>query len=144
MPWQSAAPALIDQTIYSFRLDRSIRSHAAMRAVPSLASTRLSGRAVGASECPRCRAALGPLRFGAIRTIAPLLLPDVLPLLRRADQALTLYLNEDFTARLLRTPRIRRPRYSADPSPYDTGERKCVTCSRTSSASWRRRAVRCC
>ena len=41
----------------------------------------------------------GPLRFGAIPTIAPFLLPDVLPLLRRAHQALTLYLREDFTAR---------------------------------------------
>jgi LysR family hydrogen peroxide-inducible transcriptional activator len=43
----------------------------------------------------------GPLRLGAIPTIAPYLLPGVLPALRRAHQELKLYLREDLTERLL-------------------------------------------
>jgi LysR family hydrogen peroxide-inducible transcriptional activator len=43
----------------------------------------------------------GPLRLGAIPTIAPYLLPGVLPGLRRAHGELKLYLREDLTARLI-------------------------------------------
>jgi LysR family hydrogen peroxide-inducible transcriptional activator len=43
----------------------------------------------------------GPLRLGVIPTIAPYLLPRVLPALRAAHPALRLYLREDQTARLL-------------------------------------------
>jgi LysR family hydrogen peroxide-inducible transcriptional activator len=43
----------------------------------------------------------GPLRLGAIPTIAPYLLPRALPALRRAHPELKLYLREDTTARLL-------------------------------------------
>src|SRR5260370_10566388 len=43
----------------------------------------------------------GPLRLGAIPTIAPYLLPRVLPALRRAHGDLKLYLREDLTNRLL-------------------------------------------
>lgn len=43
----------------------------------------------------------GPLRLGVIPTIAPYLLPGVLPALRRAHPGLRLYLREDQTARLL-------------------------------------------
>jgi LysR family hydrogen peroxide-inducible transcriptional activator len=43
----------------------------------------------------------GPLRLGAIPTIAPFLLPSVLPALRRAHGDLKLYLREDVTHRLL-------------------------------------------
>src|SRR5688572_23383079 len=39
----------------------------------------------------------GPLRLGVIPTIAPYLLPQVLPPLRRAHPELTLYLREDLT-----------------------------------------------
>ncbi|CAA7625097.1 hydrogen peroxide-inducible genes activator [Magnetospirillum sp. UT-4] len=43
----------------------------------------------------------GPLRLGVIPTIAPYLLPGVLPELRRTYPALRLYLREDQTARCL-------------------------------------------
>jgi LysR family hydrogen peroxide-inducible transcriptional activator len=43
----------------------------------------------------------GPLRLGVIPTIAPFLLPHVLPTLRRLYPKLKLYLTEDQTARLL-------------------------------------------
>jgi LysR family hydrogen peroxide-inducible transcriptional activator len=43
----------------------------------------------------------GPLRLGVIPTIAPYLLPQVLPKLRRLYPQLKLYLAEDQTARLL-------------------------------------------
>lgn len=43
----------------------------------------------------------GPLRLGAIPTIAPYLLPGVLPALRCAHGDLKLYLREDLTRRLL-------------------------------------------
>jgi LysR family hydrogen peroxide-inducible transcriptional activator len=43
----------------------------------------------------------GTLRLGAIPTIAPYLLPDVLPALRRSYPALKLILREDLTERLL-------------------------------------------
>src|SRR5262247_1298258 len=42
----------------------------------------------------------GPLRLGAIPTIAPYLLPGVLPALRRAHPELKLFLREDLTERL--------------------------------------------
>lgn len=42
----------------------------------------------------------GPLRLGVIPTVAPFLLPRVLPRLRRAYPKLALYLKEDLTARL--------------------------------------------
>lgn len=43
----------------------------------------------------------GPLRLGVIPTIAPFLLPQVLPVLRKRYPKLKLYLTEDQTARLL-------------------------------------------
>lgn len=43
----------------------------------------------------------GPLRLGVIPTIAPYLLPQVLPHLRQVHPNLRLYLREDLTARLL-------------------------------------------
>ena len=50
----------------------------------------------------------GPLRFGAIPTIAPFLLPEILPPLRRAYPRLRLYLREDLTDRLLERLRAGR------------------------------------
>ena len=52
---------------------------------------------VRASGKPLC----GPLRLGVIPTIAPFLLPRVLPALRQAYPDLRLILREDLTARLL-------------------------------------------
>src|SRR5262249_42044380 len=43
----------------------------------------------------------GPLRLGVIPTVAPFLLPQALPRLRRRYPKLKLYLTEDQTARLL-------------------------------------------
>lgn len=43
----------------------------------------------------------GPLRMGVIPTISPFLLPQILPLLRKAYPGLQLYLKEDLTAALL-------------------------------------------
>jgi LysR family hydrogen peroxide-inducible transcriptional activator len=43
----------------------------------------------------------GPLRLGTIPTIAPFLLPELLPPLRQAYPELKLYLREDLTSRLL-------------------------------------------
>ena len=50
----------------------------------------------------------GPFRLGVIPTIAPFLLPTVLPALRRAFPKLELFLREDLTSRLLDALRERR------------------------------------
>jgi LysR family hydrogen peroxide-inducible transcriptional activator len=64
----------------------------------------------------------GPLRFGAIPTIAPFVLPDVLPLLRQEHEGLKLYLREDFTDRLLERLRSGDLDIALIALPYDTGE----------------------
>src|SRR5690349_10807539 len=64
----------------------------------------------------------GPLRLGAIPTIAPYLLPSVLPALRRARPDLKLYLREDVTASLLERVRAGRLDVALIALPFDTGE----------------------
>jgi LysR family hydrogen peroxide-inducible transcriptional activator len=64
----------------------------------------------------------GPLRLGAIPTIAPYLLPEVLPPLRRAHPALQLYLREDLTAPLLERVRAGSLDIALIALPYDTGD----------------------
>ena len=64
----------------------------------------------------------GPLRFGTIPTIAPFLLPEVLPPLRRAYPALKLYLREDLTDRLLERLRSGDLDVALIALPYETGE----------------------
>ena len=64
----------------------------------------------------------GPLRFGTIPTIAPFLLPEVLPPLRRAHPALKLYLREDLTERLLERLRAGSLDVALIALPYDTNE----------------------
>ncbi len=64
----------------------------------------------------------GPLRLGAIPTIAPFLLPWVLPALRRAYGGLKLYLREDLTARLLERLRASRLDVALIALPFDTGD----------------------
>ena len=61
----------------------------------------------------------GPLRFGAIPTIAPFLLPEILPPLRRAHPQLSLYLREDLTDRLLERLRAGRLDVALIALPYD-------------------------
>src|SRR5260370_19660140 len=64
----------------------------------------------------------GPLRLGAIPTIAPYLLPRVLPALRRAHGDLKLYLREDLTKRLLERLRAGRLDVALIALPFDTGD----------------------
>jgi LysR family hydrogen peroxide-inducible transcriptional activator len=64
----------------------------------------------------------GPLRLGAIPTIAPYLLPGVLPALRRAFADLKLYLREDLTARLLERLRAGGLDVALIALPFETGD----------------------
>lgn len=64
----------------------------------------------------------GMLRLGAIPTIAPFLLPDVLPPLRRAHPALKLHLREDLTERLLDRLRAGSLDIALIALPYETGD----------------------
>jgi LysR family transcriptional regulator, hydrogen peroxide-inducible genes activator len=64
----------------------------------------------------------GPLRLGAIPTVAPYLLPSVLPALRRAYADLKLYLREDLTHRLLERLRAGGLDVALIALPFDTGD----------------------
>jgi LysR family transcriptional regulator, hydrogen peroxide-inducible genes activator len=64
----------------------------------------------------------GPLRLGAIPTIAPYLLPSLLPALRRAYGELKLYLREDLTTRLLERLREGSLDVALIALPFDTGD----------------------
>jgi LysR family hydrogen peroxide-inducible transcriptional activator len=64
----------------------------------------------------------GPLRLGAIPTIAPYLLPRVLPSLRRAYGDLKLYLREDVTKVLLERLRAGGLDVALIALPFDTGD----------------------
>src|SRR4051812_4069940 len=64
----------------------------------------------------------GPLRLGAIPTIAPYLLPRVLPALRRAHGDLKLYLREDVTKVLLERLRAGGLDVALIALPFDTGD----------------------
>ena len=64
----------------------------------------------------------GPLRLGAIPTIAPFLLPSVLPALRRAYAELKLYLREDLTNRLIERLRAGGLEVALIALPFDTGD----------------------
>jgi LysR family hydrogen peroxide-inducible transcriptional activator len=64
----------------------------------------------------------GPLRLGTIPTIAPFLLPEILPPLRRAHPELKLYLREDLTERLLDRLRAGSLDVALIALPYDTDD----------------------
>jgi LysR family hydrogen peroxide-inducible transcriptional activator len=64
----------------------------------------------------------GPLRLGAIPTIAPYLLPRVLPALRREHGDLKLYLREDVTSALLERLRAGGLDVALIALPFDTGD----------------------
>jgi LysR family hydrogen peroxide-inducible transcriptional activator len=64
----------------------------------------------------------GPLRLGAIPTIAPFLLPRVLPGLRRAYGELKLFLREDLTDRLIERLRAGRLDVALIALPFETGD----------------------
>jgi LysR family hydrogen peroxide-inducible transcriptional activator len=63
----------------------------------------------------------GPLHLGAIPTIAPFLLPKVLPGLRRAYAELRLHLREDLTNRLIERLHAGRLDVALIALPFDTG-----------------------
>jgi LysR family hydrogen peroxide-inducible transcriptional activator len=81
------------------------------------AATDLTEAARSATH-PLC----GPLRLGAIPTIAPYLLPSVLPALRRAHAELKLYLREDLSERLLERLRAGSLDVALIALPFDTGD----------------------
>src|SRR5262245_57637926 len=64
----------------------------------------------------------GPLRLGTIPTIAPYLLPGVLPALRRVHGELKLYLREDLTDRLLERLRAGGLDVALIALPFETGD----------------------
>jgi LysR family transcriptional regulator, hydrogen peroxide-inducible genes activator len=64
----------------------------------------------------------GLLHLGAIPTIAPFLLPSVLPALRRAHKDLKLHLREDLTDRLLERLRAGSLDLALIALPFDTGD----------------------
>ncbi len=64
----------------------------------------------------------GQLRLGVIPTIAPFLLPSVMPALREKFPALQLALREDLTAHLLERLRNRQLDFALIALPYDTGD----------------------
>ena len=64
----------------------------------------------------------GLLRLGVIPTIAPFLLPLVLPALREAHPSLQLYLREDLTERLIDQVESGDLDFALIALPYDTGD----------------------
>lgn len=68
----------------------------------------------------------GPLRLGVIPTVAPFLLPRVLPSLREDYPRLRLYLREDLTARLLERLRRGELDLALIALPYDTGNLRLI------------------
>ena len=102
---------------------RHVRLTAVGEEVVARARELLSGATDLAAAARSAGAPLsGPLRLGAIPTIAPFLLPEVLPLLRRAHPALKLYLREDLTDRLLGRLRAGSLDVALIALPYDTGD----------------------
>ena len=105
------------------RTKRSVRLTAVGEDVVARARELLAA-ATDLAESARsaARPLAGPLRFGAIPTIAPFLLPQVLPPLRRAHPELKLYLREDQTERLLERLRAGSLDLALIALPYDTGD----------------------
>src|SRR5262245_27489018 len=87
---------LVERDKRSVRLT-TVAEDVAARARELLAAASDLAEVARTATRPLC----GPLRVGAIPTIAPYLLPRVLPALRHAHGDLQLYLREDLTRRLL-------------------------------------------
>jgi len=102
---------------------RRVRLTAVGEEVTARARALLAG-ATDLAEAARSAAKplSGPLRLGTIPTIAPFLLPEVLPLLRRAHPGLKVYLREDLTDRLLERLRAGSLDIALIALPYDTGD----------------------
>lgn len=87
-------------------------------------ATQLLTAATDLAEAARSatRPLSGPLRLGAIPTIAPYLFPRVLPALRRAHGDLKLYLREGVTKVLLERLRAGGLDVALIALPFDTGD----------------------
>jgi LysR family hydrogen peroxide-inducible transcriptional activator len=96
----------------------AIGEDVAARAKELLASATDLAEAARAAKRPLS----GPLRLGAIPTIAPYLLPRVLPALRRVHGDLKLYLREDVTKVLLERLRAGGLDVALIALPFDTGD----------------------
>ena len=108
---------LVERDKHHVRLT-TVGEDVAARARELLASATDLAEAARSAARPLC----GPLRLGAIPTIAPYLLPGVLPALRRAYPELKLYLREDLTARLLERLRASRLDVALIALPFETGD----------------------
>ena len=94
------------ETLLGVQLVERDKRHVRLTAVGEDVAARardLLAAATDLAEAARSatRPLSGPLRLGAIPTIAPYLLPGVLPALRREHGDLKLYLREDLTQRLV-------------------------------------------
>jgi LysR family hydrogen peroxide-inducible transcriptional activator len=115
------------ETVLGVQLVERDRRHVRLTAVGEDVAAR--GRELLAAATDLAKAARtasrplsGPLRLGAIPTIAPYLLPGVLPALRRAHGELRLFLREDLTERLLERLRAGSLDVALIALPYDTGD----------------------
>jgi LysR family transcriptional regulator, hydrogen peroxide-inducible genes activator len=108
---------LVERDKHHVRLT-AVGEEVTARARELLASATDLSEAARSAARPLC----GPLRLGAIPTIAPYLLPGVLPALRRAYPELKLYLREDLTARLLERLRASRLDLALIALPFETGD----------------------
>jgi LysR family transcriptional regulator, hydrogen peroxide-inducible genes activator len=115
------------ETLLGVQLVERDRRHVRLTAVGEEVVVRardLLAAATDLAETARSatRPLSGPLRLGAIPTIAPYLLPRVLPALRRAHGELKLYLREDLTRRLLERLRGGGLDVALIALPFDTGD----------------------
>jgi LysR family hydrogen peroxide-inducible transcriptional activator len=105
------------------RHTRAVRLTAAGREAVERARALLAGAADLVERAAAARAPLsGPLHLGVIPTVAPFLLPRLLPTLRSRYPKLKLFLREDLTARLLERLRGGELDLALIALPYDTGE----------------------
>jgi len=115
------------ETALGVQLVERDRRHLRFTAVGEETVSRARGLLAAATDLVEAatsatRPLCGPLRLGAIPTVAPYLLPRVLPALRRAYAELKLYLREDLTGRLLERLRAGGLDLALIALPFDTGD----------------------
>lgn len=115
------------ETALGVQLVERGKRHVRLTAVGEEVVTRARDLLAGANDLAEAAQSAstplsGPLRLGVIPTIAPFLLPDLLPPLRRAHPGLKLYLREDLTARLLERLRAGSLDIALIALPFDTGD----------------------
>jgi LysR family hydrogen peroxide-inducible transcriptional activator len=115
------------ETVLGVQLVERDKRHVRLTAVGEDVVGRARDLLAGATDLAEAarsaaRPLSGPLRLGAIPTIAPYLLPSVVPSLRRAHGELELYLREDLTERLLERVRGGGLDVALIALPFDTGD----------------------